>query len=328
MMILFLGACGGAAAQAPATAPAPQPTALTPAQIAEKALPSVVMIKTDSIIGTGFVVWGDGRIATNLHVIAGAQKAEIALADGRKFDQVEVLAVDQIHDLAVLRVPTTGLAALALGDSQTVKPGEHVVAIGNPLGLGNTISDGLISAVREVESKNLKLLQFTAPIAQGSSGGPILNERAEVIGIATQYIIEGQNLNFGVPVSYLRPMLLSEQARPLTSVSQTLDAALLDGCSIDEVKLAVTDIHGAIEKGAKMYNAGNHQGCYELYEKTALKVVGELKTCPGLRDTLLGGLQAASHAPDVSAKAWAMRHAFDRVLGAVTAAVKEQGDRP
>src|SRR5262249_30804277 len=150
---------------APPPATQPAASALTPAQIAEKALPSVVMIKTENIIGTGFVVWQDGRIATNLHVIAGAHQAEVSMSDGRKFDKVDVLAVDKAHDLAVLRVPATGLVPLALGDSQSVKPGERVVAIGNPLGLGNTISDGLISAVREIEPKKLTLLQITAPIA-------------------------------------------------------------------------------------------------------------------------------------------------------------------
>src|SRR5262249_32791821 len=156
---------------------------------------------------------------------------------------------------------------------------------------------------------------------------PILNERAEVIGVATLYSIEGQNLNFGVPVSYLKPMLLAEKATPLGAFAETYDAALLEGCSIDEVKLAVGDINNAIHTGAPLFNAGDIKGCYELYEKPSLKLVGALKSCPGLRETLLGGLSSANKAPDVREKAWAIRHAFDRVLGAVTAAVKEQQDK-
>jgi len=201
-----------------------------------------------------------------------------------------------------------------------------VVAIGNPLGLGNTISDGLVSAVREIEPK-LTLLQITAPIAQGSSGGPILNERAEVIGVATLYSVEGQNVNFGVPVTYLKPMLLAEKPTSLAAFSRLVEAALLDGCSGDEVRMAVAEISDAIKVGAPMFNAGNQKGCYELYEKTSLKIVSALKTCPGVRETLLGGLTSANHATEVREKAWALRHAFDRVLAAVEAAVKEQGAR-
>jgi S1-C subfamily serine protease len=324
LAVLVLAACAGAK---PAPTPTPAPTR-TADQIAAGALPGVVAIRTDGAVGTGFVVWPDGRIATNLHVIAGAHRAEIALADGRTLDDVEVLAVDQAHDLAVLRVPAKGLGALTLGEGNAVKAGDRVVALGAPLGVGSALADSRVSAVRELEPQKMTLYELNTSIAASSSGGPILNERGEVVGVATTYSREGQTLSFGVPISYLRPMLLSEKGTSLAAFGQTLDAALLSGCTVEEVKMAVGELEEAIKHGAPIFNAGDAQGCYELYEKTSLRVVGGLKSCPGLRETLLGGLTLANHAQEPKAKAWALRHAFDRVLGAVEAALRQRRPGP
>jgi serine protease Do len=332
--VLMLAACGGgqvAAPTTPATAkPAPADKLFSPAEIADHALPSVVLVQTPTMIGTGFIVWQDGRIATNLHVIAGAKEASILLNDGRKFEQVEVLAIDQAHDLAILRIPTNGLKPLTLGDSAAVRPGQHVVAIGHPMGMGNTVSDGLVSAVRKIDDKRT-LLQISVPISPGSSGGPIFNEHGEVIGIATLYSAEGQNLNFGMPIQYLKPMLLAERGTPLAAFATEIDAALFEGCSVDEVKISVTEIEAAIKSGAPAFNKGDIKGCYDMYEKASLKIVGALKSCPGVRETLLGGLSNANKAQDTREKAWAVRHAFDRVLNAFEAAMnnaeKEQQKR-
>ncbi len=322
-ILLMCAACGaaapGASAPPPVTAPAPA-RAMTPKEIAESALPSVVFIKTANTIGTGFVVWKDGRIATNLHVIAGAKEAVITLHDGKEYTDVEVLAADDVHDLAVVRIRAQGLAALALGDSKSVKPGEHVVAIGHPLGLGNTVSDGLVSAVRDLDPK-LSLLQISAPISPGSSGGPLFNEHGEVIGVTTRYATEGQNLNFAVPVAYLKPLLLAEKPIPLAAFSQEMDVGLLSGCSGDEVKDAATTILEAIKLGAPLYNKGDHKACASLYEKSSLELLSRLKTCEGIRETLLAGLGQANKMPAATDKAWALRHAFDRILGAVQAAL-------
>jgi len=320
---LAAAACGGGAASKHDALP-PATTAMTPAQIAERALPSVVLIRTPIMIGTGFVVWKDGRIATNLHVLAGAREATVILTDKREFSDIEVLAVDPAHDLAIIRVAAKGLVPLVLGDSGAVKAGEHVVAIGHPLGLGNTVSDGIVSAVRD-EDPQARLLQITAPIAPGSSGGPIFNEHAEVIGVATLFASEGQNLNFGVPVSYLKPMLLAEQAISLEALNKDVppDAGPLEGCTVDEVKQTVSSITDAIKVGSTKFNSGDADGCFQLYQVTALKLVGSLKGCQAVRQALLDGVTAANRAPDAKAKAWAIRHAFDRVLSVVDAVLKQ-----
>src|SRR5262249_4148351 len=136
----------------------------------------------------------------------GAKNATIVLADNREYREIEVVAADFAHDLVVLRVPARALSALLLGDSGRVQPGEPVVAIGHPLGLGNTVSNGLVSAVREIQP-DLVMLQVSAPISPGSSGGPLLNESGEVIGISTFVFSAGQNLNFGMPINYLKHIL-------------------------------------------------------------------------------------------------------------------------
>ena len=148
---------------ATALAADPAPVSLSPAQIAELAIPSVVLIQTATGLGSGFVVTKEGRIATNLHVIAGSRSATVVLSDRRKFSEVDVLASDVKHDLAVLQIRAADLRPLPLGDSAQVRPGERVVAIGHPLGLGTTVSDGLVSAVREL-SPTLSVLQISAPI--------------------------------------------------------------------------------------------------------------------------------------------------------------------
>jgi serine protease Do len=318
--LLAASACGGSAG---GKATATPKTALNPAQIAERALPSIVLIKAGDQLGTGFIVWADGRIATNLHVIASGLQASVTLPDGREFKDIVVMAADPERDLAVIRVGAQGLVPLRLGDSKQVKPGEPVVAIGHPLGFGNTVSNGLISAIRQL-SPQMSLLQISAPIAPGSSGGPLFNDRGEVIGIATLYATEGQNLNFGVPVAYLKPLLLSEKAIPLSAFVSLMETRMLAGCSPEEVKGAIEAIDAAIKVGAPLYNKGDHEGCFKHYEKTALDQIGKLQSCPGVRETLLGGVAAAGKQDTPAKKAWAMRHAFDRIMGAVAAAIDAQ----
>jgi hypothetical protein len=303
----------------------PSAHALTPAEIADRAKPSVVVIKTASGLGTGFVVSRDGKIATNLHVIGSAQEATVVLADKREFKDVEVMAVDDQHDLIVLRIGAKNLIPLPLGDSAKVKAGERVVAIGNPLGLDYTISDGLVSAVREV-TPQLTVLQISAPISPGSSGGPLFNERGEVIGISTLIVTQGQNLNFGMPVNQLKPMLLSDKGQPLASTKPaggprrqvpTHDLSLLAGCPAAGIAQIATSIEDAIHIGAPLYNQGNHEACYRIYASVALDAQKKVVGCQGPKEALLAGVHRADGLKSYTDKAWAMRDAFDGLLDVI-----------
>lgn len=317
---------------APASASASPRAPLTPAQIAARALPAVVTMRTEESLGTGFVVRADGWIATNLHVVVGGPRVKVTLRDGRELDVVEVLNASPDHDLALVRVEAKGLPTLTLGDSDAMRPGDPVVAIGNPMGLEDTVSNGLVSGRRKVDG-GLEILQVSAPIAPGSSGGPLINERGEVIGIATLVLTEGQNLNFGVPIRYLLPMMKKPDPMPFAEfaalVAQMRAAnrpkqrasvphyplSMLDGCPQAAQRLVVNMLGNAIEAGAPVYNAGNPQACYQVYDSAASDLERKLPpTCKGPIKALGDAQKRAGAMNDPDKQAWAMRDAFDGLL--------------
>ncbi len=157
--------------------------------------------------GSGFILRPNGTFVTNFHVVERASAVSIKLPDGRKFPVTEIVALNPDFDLAVLKVKADHLPVVTLGDSDIVKVGERIIAIGSPMGLENTISDGLVSAIREGETSSEKIFQITAPISPGSSGGPLFDIKGQVIGVTFAQFIEGQNLNFAIPINYLKQML-------------------------------------------------------------------------------------------------------------------------
>jgi hypothetical protein len=168
--------------------------------------------------GTGFVVGADGVILTNYHVIRNSKEATTRLANGDAYDTVEVSDVDRRKDIALLKIKAVDLHPVRLGSSDAVQVGDTVYSLSNPLGVfDNTLSEGIVSGVRQMDG--YRLLQITAPISHGSSGGPLFNTKGEVIGITSQSAEAGQNINFAVPIDYARGMLATPSApRPLASV--------------------------------------------------------------------------------------------------------------
>ena len=306
-------------------------TALTPAQIAARSTPGIVSIRSATGLGTGFVVRKDGWIATNLHVIVGARELVVATPDRHEYPVIDVLGADPTHDLALLRIDAGDLRVLALGDSDAVRAGDAIVAIGHPLGLEDTVSNGLVSAIRVIDPART-VLQISAPIAPGSSGGPLFSDKGEVVGVATAYSTEGQNLNFGVPVRYLKAMLEDPHAVPLAVFAAVTgpserrmpkiqrdvpvhDLAFLDGCSDDDLERAGRIIAEAIDVGAPVYNEHHFAACYHIYEGAALDVEKRTPTaCKGPKKAMHDGRQRALKLDDPSAQAWAMRDAFDGLL--------------
>lgn len=180
---------------------------LTPQQIASNAFPSVVVVISqdgngnDFAFGTGFFV-APGIIATNLHVIEGATKVRIRpIGTTDEHEVMGFTAVDYDNDLVLLETTVANIPPLKIGDDAATAIGDDVYVIGNPVGLEGTFSKGMVSGKREVNAH--KIIQITAPISSGSSGGPVLSVSGEVIGVAVAYIAEGQNLNFAVPSSVL-----------------------------------------------------------------------------------------------------------------------------
>ena len=178
--------------------------------IARVAFKSVVLLQMDDSngqplsLGSGFFV-SDGIIATNAHVIEGASGGMANLVgDTHTLPILGIVAVDRSADLALLKVASSA-PSLALGPSTSPSVGDNVYVVGNPLGLEGTFSEGIISGVRHIDEDSV--LQMSAPISPGSSGGPVMDSFGAVIGIAEATISTGQNLNFAVPVSYLSKLL-------------------------------------------------------------------------------------------------------------------------
>jgi len=158
--------------------------------------------------GSGFIIDDAGHVLTNAHVVKDADKIRITLKDGRVFD-AKVIGIDSNIDLAVLKMEANGLPKMALGDSGKIRPGEWVVAIGNPYGFGNTVTAGIISAtgrtLNDIGKKNL--IQTDAPINPGNSGGPLININGEVIGVNVAVAAGAQGIGFAIPVNAAKEVL-------------------------------------------------------------------------------------------------------------------------
>lgn len=206
-----------------------------PKEIAAQAFPSVVMIVTgDShsqplAIGSGFFV-KENVIASNAHVIEGAVGGYAKLVgQDEKFNLVGTLAIDRRNDLVLLAVEGAKAPALGLGDSGKLAVGDRIYSVGNPKGLEGTFAEGIVSGIREVERE--KLLQITAPISPGSSGGPILNDSGAVVGVAVATFTDGQNLNFAIPAAKISSLLTKigavtplSDSKPTAASRSVLDA--------------------------------------------------------------------------------------------------------
>jgi len=341
ILVVALAACGGKSAT-----PAQHPQ-LTPRQIVDMSSPAIVRIEAgENKVGTGFIVNGKGLIATNLHVIEGESKIHVKLfKDSTEYPVTTIAGFDRGHDLALIWIqPRKQLPVLHLGDSKAVSAGDRVYAIGNPLGVFDySVTDGLISQVRDL-TPDLTILQISAAISPGSSGGPLFNQYGEVVGVTTAIITQGQNINLAVPTNYLRPLIKQPEAiAPEEFAQQTKDAeesehqhadsdadtsapprhipdlpvATWDGCKTEDIQATVKAILEAIDIGAPAYNQMNAKGfeeCYRIYEGTALKL--EQGGCKGVAKAFGDGLLRAGAITSYKDKAWALRDTFDGLLNA------------
>jgi regulator of sirC expression with transglutaminase-like and TPR domain len=188
--------------------------------VAEAARKSVVVITFEGRdgkrqgLGTGFVVSADGLVATNLHVIGEGRPIAVQFADGSRRDVVSIHASDRSLDLALLRINSTDLTPLALADSDRLKEGQAVVAVGNPLGLTHSVVSGVVSAKRELEGR--PMIQIAMPIEPGNSGGPLLDLDGRVHGILTLKSVLTPNLGFAVPINSLKPLLKKPNPIPVS----------------------------------------------------------------------------------------------------------------
>ena len=200
----------------------------------KKAHAAVVTITTPTGSGSGVLVDPSGVIVTNLHVVRGDLTATVTLANHDAYDDVEVVAVDARKDLVLLKVKAFKAASIILGDSDDLAVGNAVYAIGTPQGLELTMTEGIVSSLRD-SGDGYGVIQTSAAISPGSSGGGLFNDRGELVGI-TSYRMKGESLNFAVPVNYLRGMLDTTAKFTLTELAArypaTEEATTGDGASM------------------------------------------------------------------------------------------------
>ncbi|MGE0883248.1 MAG: S1C family serine protease [Blastocatellales bacterium] len=218
-----------------ASAPAQSKSGKSPGEIAREQSKAVVIIEAlderGSVIGqgSGFIVTPSGAVVSNLHVVQGSAMVRVKLPNGDAYKTSDLVDVDDAKDIAIIKIKGFKLPTITLGDSDKAETGDSIVAISSPEGLVNSLTTGVISGVRRLDTH--RVFQITAPISQGSSGGALFNSNGEVIGIVTYLLKSGQNINFAVPINYARGMISDEartslaKLKPLPAKQDTVKAA-------------------------------------------------------------------------------------------------------
>jgi serine protease Do len=234
------------------------------AAVLNRVQPAVVSVQTQSMsldnllapevqqgAGTGFVVSADGNIVTNDHVIDGAQKVQVTLADGST-KSAKVLGADPSADLAVLKIDAQDLPTVRLGDSGAVHVGDPVVAIGNALALqgGPTVTDGIVSALnRTISEQNgvrlQNVIQTDAAINPGNSGGPLVDSQGRVVGINTAVAGQAQNIGFAISIDQAK-QVLKDLENGQTPAHPFLGVQSVDMTAALEHQLGLSVDHGAL----------------------------------------------------------------------------------
>ncbi|MBX3364472.1 MAG: serine protease [Phycisphaeraceae bacterium] len=244
----------------------------TPREIAKRVSPSVVLLVMEDAngqplaMGSGFVV-REGIVATNMHVIEGAARGYAKLTDDKTKNDIRgIVASDHARDLVLLSVDGLKADALIIGDSEGVAAGDTIYAVGNPRGLEGTFSAGIVSSVRKVGDDSL--LQITAPVSPGSSGGPVLNSKGEVIGLAVATFKGGQNLNFAIPSAYLSALIPAIKAPVDLPTAAKARRAKKEKSILDEMGGRSTE---GVEGGTLTWDSHSGTGAFSLSFRNKLR---------------------------------------------------------
>ena len=251
--------------------------------IYNKSVGSTLTIETDIGLGSGFFI-SDHTIVTNFHVIDGALEAYCYSPNSTTKYLIDgCIAIDKENDLALLKISSLNNPPLTISKTQIVT-GQKIYVLGSPKGLPATISDGIISGLRQFE--NNRLMQITAPISAGSSGGPVIDANGELIGVSVGQLSEAQNINFAIPVIYLEKLLLHKDDIPIElatlfdkkgSFTDIRDSKNYKTIKIGSQIWMAENLNYNIEPGAWCYDKNNSNCIYygRLYDFETAK-----KNCP------------------------------------------------
>ena len=282
-----------------ATAVEAQPALKSPATILKEndsALALILSADDNSVsLGSGFFIGDGSAVVTNFHVISGAKKVVLKTGTGQVLSSDTVYAFDEKKDVAVLKVTgANGAHVVALGDSDKVAIGESIVVVGNPEGFEKSVTSGLVSGLRTLDEQ--KLFQISAPISHGSSGGPVFNDRGQVIGVVVAFWKDGQNLNFAIPINRVSEMWAKRREVSLSSLpAPTETIAKVSGeieggwaatfaDSVSSGQLSFTMMQdGSSVRGtytSSMGGGGTINGTV-LNNKFSFELTQTIKDCPG-----------------------------------------------
>lgn len=262
--------------------------------------------------GSGFIITSDGLAGSNYHVIKGAVEAFAQCCNGRVFEIRSIEGADLEKDLVLFQLYEQGstqkpqnLPHVTLGSSKDVTVGQKVIAIGSPQGLENTMSDGILSAVREY--KATRYLQITAPISRGSSGGPVLNESGKMVGVATFQFEQGQNLNFAVDAEHIRPLMDQHFGVSLTAFQSALGSTRRETHGVvnsESTQSASGDERSEANPMIGQFGGIVHNQSANLSAEFGILVrddEGLLSGCMGVKEPLFGSgpLRGAAQGSDV-----------------------------
>jgi serine protease Do len=275
-------------------------------------------VMKERALGSGFIVESSGKVVTNAHVVEGADEVKVKLADDREFD-AKVIGRDKRLDLAVLQLAgAKDLPVVALGASEGLRVGEYVVAIGNPFGLGDTVTMGIVSAKSRAIGAGPydDFIQTDASINPGNSGGPLFNLHGQVVGINTAINPNGKGIGFAIPSDALRDVLpqletTGHVARGRLGVAiQPVDAPLAKALGLDRAKGALV---GDVEDNGPAAKVGMKSGDVILTVDGA--EVSHAQDLPRI---------VARHAPGSTVKVTLMRDRAAKTLDVTLDALKEQ----
>lgn len=258
--------------------------------------------------GSGFIIDAQGLVITNSHVVFGAQALTVTLDDGTQLP-AKLLGADPIFDLAVIQIPKPEhgtLPVLAFGDSDGLRPGDAVAAIGNPLGLDQTITSGIVSALNRILPERpamlaLPMIQTDAAINPGNSGGPLLNRCGEVIGITSEILGDAQNIGFAIPSNLARSVVtpLVEKGRVIRPWLG-IDGRLIDAGMRQVFVMPLADgyLVEAVEPNSPAGTAGIVGGRMPVKIGTRTLILGG-DVIIAINDIALDGLESLQRAFDL-----------------------------
>ncbi|NPC83706.1 trypsin-like peptidase domain-containing protein, partial [Pyxidicoccus fallax] len=291
-----------------------------------RASPSLVMLEVEGRTVSGFVASAEGHLVTCLHSVAGARSIGAVLADGVRSEVVRVVAVDERRDLAVLRLPLPDMVpALPLAVSPLPAEGETLYVLRAVSGPAPEVRSQEVRAV-QVLGDWLTLLELKRTLPEESSGGPVLDARGGVVGVATAALANGRALGLVIPSRYVAPLVREPGSLPLSALEAPRRRAgrvrhvpqhplsVLEGATVDAVESIASTLSQVINVGAPTYNRGDVEGCYRLYARTAEQLIDERGDCPGAQRALRDGLLRCVELADPDDRAWALRDTFDGLL--------------